>query len=248
MGVRRTALNNYRFFARLHAQLFPYIFTYAKQSATDGLPVIRPLVLLYQDDPQTHTLKHTYCFGNEFLVAPVIKPTASGAVTERVVYLPDGTWFDFWTQQRHSGGQEAVWRSADQQQFPLFVRAGAIIPMLLSVPDTLCSETTSTTPPPSAPTTICIFSSTRRAIEFHVHDDTVVSCREDPQATAVQLSSIARRIVVQIFTAQPHGVTLDGAALDKTATSAEFDAAQTAWWYDTGTGFAFVKCAHRGGR
>ena len=63
----------------------------------------------------------------------------------------------------------------------------------------------------------------------------------------MQLSSIARRIVVQIFTAQPHGVTLDGAALDKTATSAEFDAAQAAWRYDAGTGFAFVTCAHRGG-
>ena len=247
-GYGELALNNYRFFARLHAQLFPYIFTYAKQSATDGLPVIRPLVLLHQDDPQTHTLKHTYCFGNEFLVAPVIKPTASGTVTERVVYLPDGTWFDFWTQQRHSGGQEAVWRSADQQQFPLFVRAGAIIPMLLSVPDTLCSEDYV-----NNAATVCADDDLHFLIypqgdsSFTVHDDTVVSCRDDAHATAVQLSSIARRIVVQIFTAQPHGVTLDGAALDKTATSAEFDAAQAAWWYDTGTGFAFVKCAHRGG-
>ena len=134
-------------------------------------------------------------------------------------YLPDGTWFDFWTQQRHSGGQEAVWRSADQQQFPLFVRAGAIIPMLLSVPDTLCSEDYV-----NNAATVCADDDLHFLIypqgdsSFTVHDDTVVSCRDDAQATAVQLSSIARRIVVQIFTAQPHGVTLDGAALDKTAT------------------------------
>jgi alpha-D-xyloside xylohydrolase len=137
--------------------------------------------LLHQDDPQTHTLKHTYCFGNEFLVAPVIKPTASRAVTERVVYLPDGTWFDFWTQQPHSGGQEAVWRSADQQQFPLFVRAGAIIPMLLSVPDTLCTEDYV-----NNAATVCADDDLHFLIypqgdsSFTVHDDTVVSCRDDP--------------------------------------------------------------------
>lgn len=52
---------------------------------------------------------------------------------------------------------------------------------------------------------------------------------------------------MKIFTAEPHGVELDGAALDKVATSAEFGAAQAAWRYDTSTGFGFVKCAHRGG-
>ena len=59
------ALDNYRFYARLHTQLFPYIYTYAKRASIDGLPIIRPLVLMAQDDPNTFGLRHVYHFGNE---------------------------------------------------------------------------------------------------------------------------------------------------------------------------------------
>jgi alpha-glucosidase (family GH31 glycosyl hydrolase) len=116
------ALDNYRVYARLHTQLFPYIYTYARESSGSGLPIIRPLVLMHQDDSRTYSLKHTYCFGNEFLVAPVIKPTTGEQVTQRTVYLPEGNWFDFWTQERHTGKQDITWINRDQQQFPLFVR------------------------------------------------------------------------------------------------------------------------------
>jgi hypothetical protein len=51
-------------------------------------------------------------------VAPVLNPTPPGAVTERAVYLPGGAWFDFWTQQRHRGLRDIVWRDRDQQRFP----------------------------------------------------------------------------------------------------------------------------------
>src|SRR5262249_21726884 len=95
------ALANYRFYTRLHTQLFPYIYTYAKESSTTGLPIIRPLVLLHPDDSQTFDINDQYCFCNEFLVAPMIAPNAN----YRNVYLPDGTWFDFWTNLQHTANQ-----------------------------------------------------------------------------------------------------------------------------------------------
>ncbi len=55
-GGKNTALENYQFYSRLHIQLFPYIYTYANESSTTGLPILRPLVLLNQDDPQTFTV------------------------------------------------------------------------------------------------------------------------------------------------------------------------------------------------
>ena len=87
------ALANYQFFARLHVRLFPYIYTYAQQASTTGLPIIRPLVLLNQADANTYAVQHAYCFGNEFLVAPMLEPNA----TQRDLYLPAGNWLDFWT-------------------------------------------------------------------------------------------------------------------------------------------------------
>ena len=96
------ALANYQFFARLHVRLFPYIYTYAQQASTTGLPIIRPLVLLNQADANTFGVEHAYCFGNEFLVAPCWPRTRRNAS----VYLPAGTWLDFWTNTRSYGRPE----------------------------------------------------------------------------------------------------------------------------------------------
>jgi alpha-D-xyloside xylohydrolase len=247
-GYGQLGLANFAFYARLHTQLFPYTYSYAKQAATNGLPVIRPPVLLHQDDPRTHHLKHTYYFGNEFLVAPVLKPTPPGAVTERAVYLPDGAWFDFWTQQRHPGRQDIVWRDRDQQRFPLFVRAGAIIPMLLTVPDTLCSPDYV-----NDTGTICPDDDLHFLIypegdsSFTVYDDTAVECHDSADTVAVQVTSQPRRILLQLLGQEPSQVERDGVPLDRFPTVAAFDAAEAGWRHDTTAGFAFVKFPHPGG-
>jgi alpha-glucosidase (family GH31 glycosyl hydrolase) len=129
------ALENFRFFARLRTRLFPYIYAYAKRASETGLPIIRPLVLMNQTDANTFGLRHVYHFGNEFLVAPMITPNANS----RVVYLPAGERADFWSNERHAGGQNVTWNNANQQHFPLFVRRGAIIPMLPPDVESLCS-------------------------------------------------------------------------------------------------------------
>src|SRR5205809_416655 len=86
------ALDNFRVFSRLHTRLLPYLYTYAKEASTTGIPIIRPLVLLHQTDPKTFGIAHTYFFGNEFLVAPI-----TTNATTRQVYLPAGQWIEFWT-------------------------------------------------------------------------------------------------------------------------------------------------------
>src|SRR5262249_8323702 len=133
------ALRNYRFYAKLHTRLFPYIYSYAKEASTTGLPIMRPLVLLHQEDRTTFGVDHTYYFGNELLVAPVIEPKASG----RTVYLPRGRWVDFWTNElidRGGRGDDFDWSNPDTDppKLPVFAREGSIIPMLLEVPQTLC--------------------------------------------------------------------------------------------------------------
>ena len=77
--------------------------------------------------------KHHH-FGNEFLVAPIVALNANS----RQVYLPAGNWVDFWTSAVHSGGQTITWNSGNRMQFPLFVREGAIVPLLPENVQTLC--------------------------------------------------------------------------------------------------------------
>jgi alpha-glucosidase (family GH31 glycosyl hydrolase) len=113
-----------RRYAELRYRLLPYTYTLAWQAHTAGLPLMRPLVLNFPDDPRTWTLDHEYLWGDDLLVAPV---TREGA-TSWPVYLPAGGWFDFWTGERHEG-PGGVTLAAPLDRLPLLVRAGAILPL-----------------------------------------------------------------------------------------------------------------------
>jgi alpha-glucosidase (family GH31 glycosyl hydrolase) len=113
-----------RRYAELRYRLLPYTYTLAWQAHTLGLPLMRPLVLNYPDDPRAWTLDHQYLWGDDLLVAPV---TREGA-TAWPVYLPRGTWFDFWTGERHEGPR-GVTIEAPLDRLPLLVRGGAILPL-----------------------------------------------------------------------------------------------------------------------
>jgi alpha-glucosidase (family GH31 glycosyl hydrolase) len=112
-----------REYAELRYQLMPYTYTLAWQAHTLGLPLMRPLVLNYPDDPNVWSMGHQYLWGDDVLVAPV---TRDGARTWPV-YLPAGVWYDFWTGERHEGGR-GISADAPLARLPLFARAGAIIP------------------------------------------------------------------------------------------------------------------------
>jgi alpha-glucosidase/alpha-D-xyloside xylohydrolase len=112
-----------RKYAELRYQLMPYTYTLARQARDTGLPFMRALWLHYPDDATAVGLGSEYLWGRDLLVAPVFTKGA----TSREVYLPEGQWYDWWTNERHEGGQ-AVTREVDLATMPLFVRAGAIIP------------------------------------------------------------------------------------------------------------------------
>ena len=86
-----------------------------------------------------------YLWGRDLLVVPV---TEKGATT-RKVYLPRGTWYDFWTEEKLEGGREIV-RPVDLATMPLFVRAGGILPM--------GPVKQYTDEPVEGPTTLCVYS------------------------------------------------------------------------------------------
>ncbi|MFN8525526.1 MAG: glycoside hydrolase family 31 protein [Chloroflexota bacterium] len=112
-----------RQYAELRYRLLPYVYTLFWQAYSQGLPLMRPLVLNHPDDPRVWELGSQYTFGDDFLVAPV---TREGA-RNWPVYLPEGTWYDFWTGQAHHG-PKGVAIDAPLDRLPLLVRAGAIIP------------------------------------------------------------------------------------------------------------------------
>jgi alpha-glucosidase len=111
-------------YIELRYRLLPYWYTLFEEAARTGLPVMRPLLMEHQDDPETYHISDQFLIGRDLLVAPIYQP----GVTRRLVYLPEGDWYDFWTDQRYEGKQYVVVQ-APLDTLPLFARAGAIIPM-----------------------------------------------------------------------------------------------------------------------
>lgn len=111
-------------YLELRYQLLPYIYTITKQTCETGLPLIRALWIHHPDDPIAVACGDQYLFGRDILVSPVVQKGARS----RSLYLPRGTWYDFWTNDRLQGGREIV-RPVDLATMPLHVRAGAVLPL-----------------------------------------------------------------------------------------------------------------------
>jgi alpha-glucosidase len=112
-----------RKYLKLRYQLLPFLYTTLEEAHRTGAPVFRPLLLNYQQDPSTYNLDDQFMVGEDLLAAPVLKPD----VTRRLVYLPEGIWYDYWTNKKYVGGT-MIMVEAPLETVPLFVRGGAIVP------------------------------------------------------------------------------------------------------------------------
>ena len=108
----------------LRYRLLPYIYSLAWKTTSENYTPMRPLVMDFREDTNAQNVGDQFMYGPAFLVNPV---TEQGA-TQRHVYLPKGKWYDFWTGTALDGGKFAD-IPAPLDRMPLFVRAGAIIPM-----------------------------------------------------------------------------------------------------------------------
>ena len=112
-----------RKYIELRYKFLPYIYDLFYKGETTGLPVMRPLVLHYPNDPEVRNLNSEFLAGENILVAPVLEQGA----TKRMVYLPEGTWYDYWTGERVEGKQYIL-KDAPIDVCPIYIKAGSIIP------------------------------------------------------------------------------------------------------------------------
>ena len=141
-------IDNWRRYAELRTQLYPYIAAAAASYRRSGMPIMRHLALTYPRDSRAVAQDEEFLFGPDLLAAPVLEPGAS----ERSVYLPRGRWVDLWRsvayRPRRGGafslrdlvlerGRRQVSVPAPLDELPLLVRAGAVLPLLPAGVDTL---------------------------------------------------------------------------------------------------------------
>ena len=111
-------------YVELRYQLLSYNYTLTWEARETGMPMMRSLWLHYPKDKQARGIGDEYLWGRDMLIAPVYEKGA----TSREVYLPEGKWYDWWNGKLETGGR-SVKRAVDLATMPIYVRAGAIVPV-----------------------------------------------------------------------------------------------------------------------
>ncbi|MBQ5393650.1 MAG: DUF5110 domain-containing protein, partial [Alistipes sp.] len=112
------------YYNELRYRLMPYLYTLASRTWFDDYTLMRPLVMDFTSEEATHHIGDQFMLGDALLVCPVYTYKARS----REIYLPQGLWYDFYTEKAVQGGRRMT-VAAPYERTPLFARGGEIVPM-----------------------------------------------------------------------------------------------------------------------
>jgi len=180
------ALRIFRKYTRLRYRLIPYLYSYAYQASRTGLPLMRPLVLEFQDDPATQGIDSQYLLGEWILVAPMFDESDC-----RIIYFPEGLWLDYWTRDICEGPRYLEY-NAPLEILPLFIRAGAIIPQ--------GPEMQFVGEKPFDPITLLVFPYKDSSFLLHLGDETVkITCSATSKKVVLSIGDSSRTYIAHIL-------------------------------------------------
>ena len=112
---------------RLRYEMAPYIYTMARKAYDEGLSICRPLYYDYPENEEAYSFRNEYLFGDNMLVAPVTAPSKDGYANQKL-WLPEGDWYELATGTMLKGGEAATERAFALDEYPVYVKAGSILP------------------------------------------------------------------------------------------------------------------------
>ncbi len=258
-----------RFYVKLRYRLLPYLYTSLHQANVNALPMMRPMALEFQDDPKTHLLATQFMLGDSLLVASATASLGSGSegvsdnrkITtpgKAPVYLPRGTWYDYWTG--HKITSQGQWQTStwpDTVGGPLWVKGGAIIPMapVMAYSDQEPLEVLRLDVYPAGSSRYTVYEDDGLTYAYEKGAFAVTEVRAVEQARSVTLSIGARQgtykgmparrsyLVSVHTTLTPTAVTLGGARLSKVSSKEQLllSAGSRGWYHDAEAGVVWIK-------
>ncbi|MBN8887193.1 MAG: NPCBM/NEW2 domain-containing protein [Rudaea sp.] len=242
-----------RDYLKLKMRLTPYMYGLAREAGRSGTPIVRGLMWDYPQDPQawSEAYKYQFLLGRDLLVAPVYRSQAASRGWRRGIHLPQGRWIDYWDGRQLQAAAQGVQidRQVELATLPLFVRAGAILPMypamLFDGEKPLAEVTFDLYPQGESQYTLYEDDGhTRRYAQGEASEQTVTMHAPEQGSGEVRVGIGAvqgnyagqlaqRRYALRVLSRQaPKAVELDGRALPKLADRAAFDAANEGWYFD----------------
>jgi alpha-glucosidase (family GH31 glycosyl hydrolase) len=213
--------------------------------------MVRPLALEYPEDPATlgDEVRYQFLAGDAFLVAPVYRD----AIVREGIYLPRGTWTDYWTGERHRGPVRLPAYPAPLERLPLFVKGGSIVPLWPAGTRSWATRDTGQLDLDVYPDgdgdggfTLYEDDGVTRAYARGEYSEQPFTVAGSPDGTTVTIGAIAghyagqpdrRRYLVHVHAADPPAeVTAGDTALARRASPADLDAVSAGWCHDSGLG------------
>lgn len=124
-------------FLRLRHQLIPYLDSENIKTHLHGVPLVQPIYYHYPEMPTYYEYHDEYFFGSELLISAIVEPRDTQLQQSRAkTWLPEGTWYDFFTHQVYEGEQILnLYRTL--ADYPVLVKQGGILPLTPVVKDNL---------------------------------------------------------------------------------------------------------------
>jgi len=245
------ALANFKKYDQLRYRLTPYIYSNAFTQYETGMPLMRALVLQYQNDPNVYDIGDEYLFGNNILVCPV---TVKGTQT-RTIYLPEGNWVDYWSGKTYQG-KTYIHVLTPMDQLPLFVKAGSIIPMQpeMAYMDAKPVDVITLYVYPSASSSFDLYEDDGLSLKYKQGDYSQTRITSALNASGYSLtiakpqgrfvpSSHAYMAKIHWYGAEPGSVTENGEKLKK-AGSADALQNTSGWYFDKESKLLWIKTTH----
>jgi alpha-glucosidase (family GH31 glycosyl hydrolase) len=230
----------YRYYAKLHHELVPFFYSLAEQAYAGGPGIVRPI-----GEEADWPSDYRFELGSAFLVAPILDGTGV-----RDVELPPGArYFDWWAPDTDAldGGQTlTAYDATADEKIPLFVRAGAIVP--LEVGDDVTGLGTAAS---AGKLTVLVYPDTEPStFDLRDTDDTptLLEAVSAGSGASVTLSRALRPTLLRVRAdIVPGSVEVDGVPAAELADRAAFDAAETGWFFEAATRSAWVHVPEKAG-
>jgi len=227
----------YRTYVTLHHELLPLIYSLALETHASGHPIARPLIFDYPNDPNAADLWDEFLLGHDLLVAPVWHT----GDRSRTVYVPQGTWIDYWDPGSRVQGPQMVTAKAPLDRLPMYVRAGGILPLEVS-----SAVTGNGTAASAGRLTIDGYPMGVSSFVLREDEGTSTFILSDAPcggASCVTLSvSPSRRgYVVRLLLDSVRSVTVNGQPLTSAASLATLDLVTNGWFFDASAGRLWAK-------
>jgi len=232
-------IDNYRIYAKLHTELIPYNYSAMYEAHDTGHPIVRALVYEWPEDARVRDMWDEWLFGNWILAAPV---TVQGA-RSREVYLPQGTWFDFWDMKDEYQGNRNYLVDAPITRMPIFIRGGAIIPLKI-----LDAETGWGAEFTKDAFAIAFFPAGGES-SFLLYDngkEMPVTMKETEEQILIDTSAVAEPALLRVRAMKPRSISVNGKEIEKCRDEKEFAAAAAGYTWDSPAREVWIKVPANG--